>query len=494
MGLLSAVTAQRLALSIAAISGVSAYAQALPPRYDHVVIVVIENVNTDEIIGSPDAPYLNALASQGAYLSNLFAFTHQSSPNYGELFSGFHNNMTNGAPPAGAPLNTPNLGAELLHAGLSFAGYSQSLPEIGSTVWDDAAPYARRHNAWVNWENDAPDALPNQLPSNTNLRFDDFPAPGNFASLPTVSFVVPDNAHNMHDGARPESITNGDTWLRDNIDPYYQWAKTHNSLLIITPDEDNPYLAQSSPNYLRIPVIMAGANVKPGVEVPQTYTLHNLLRTVEDSYGLPHAAMANNVRPVVGPFIGDPNVTTTTFRNGLNEYSGVKDTQLRQATPNSNYARSTTLTTNFDDDPSTPGVTSDHTLLRFDDLFGAAPSQIPFDATILSAKLTTWTTSSGVSFSPVEIHRMLKSWNDTDTWASLGGAGIAADNVAAASAVDFTMPRQTSPTPSPSMSATPSSNGSTARPTTAGPSSPPAQATTRSSPPKASTPSVHRSK
>ena len=29
-----------------------------------------------------------------------------------------------------------------------------------------------------------------------------------------------------------------DAWLRDNLDPYLQWAKTHNSLLIVTQDEE----------------------------------------------------------------------------------------------------------------------------------------------------------------------------------------------------------------------------------------------------------------
>ena len=52
--------------------------------------------------------------------------------------------------------------------------------------------------------------------------------------------------------------------------------------------------------YGRIPTIMLGPNVKAGVTLPQTYTLHNVLRTVEDVYGVSHSAMANNVRPMVG--------------------------------------------------------------------------------------------------------------------------------------------------------------------------------------------------
>ena len=38
------------------------------------------------------------------------------------------------------------------------------------------------------------------------------------------------------DRATPARITNGDTWLHDNLDAYAQWAKTHNSLLNVTAD------------------------------------------------------------------------------------------------------------------------------------------------------------------------------------------------------------------------------------------------------------------
>ena len=73
----------------------------------------------------------------------------------------------------------------------------------------------------------------NHLPSATNKPFTQFPT--NFTLLPTVSFVVPTLAHDMHDGTRKQ----GDDWLLANMDAYAQWAKTHNSLLIVTWDKDD---------------------------------------------------------------------------------------------------------------------------------------------------------------------------------------------------------------------------------------------------------------
>jgi acid phosphatase len=64
-----------------------------------------------------------------------------------------------------------------------------------------------------------------------------------------------------------------DAWLRRNIEPYRRWAMSHNSLLIITWDEDeDDYTPVNDANgkrvakrYLNhIPTIMAGQGVIAG--------------------------------------------------------------------------------------------------------------------------------------------------------------------------------------------------------------------------------------
>src|SRR5947207_10928247 len=54
------------------------------------------------------------------------------------------------------------------------------------------------------------------------------------------------------------SIEKGDSWLRDNLNDYAVWAQTHNSLLIVTFDEDNNREGN------RIPTIFVGQMVQPG--------------------------------------------------------------------------------------------------------------------------------------------------------------------------------------------------------------------------------------
>src|SRR5256885_4346901 len=66
----------------------SALAQAPLPRPDHIVIVIEENKDYGQIVGSANAPYLNLLIEQGALLDRSYALHHPSQPNYIELFSG----------------------------------------------------------------------------------------------------------------------------------------------------------------------------------------------------------------------------------------------------------------------------------------------------------------------------------------------------------------------------------------------------------------------
>ena len=100
------------------------------PRPDHVVVVILENERRSSIIRSPHAPYLNKLAARGANLTRSYGVTHPSQPNYLALFSG----STHGVTSNGCPRRFPeagNLSHQLRTAGLSFAGYAESLPKVG---------------------------------------------------------------------------------------------------------------------------------------------------------------------------------------------------------------------------------------------------------------------------------------------------------------------------------------------------------------------------
>jgi acid phosphatase len=243
---------------------------AAVPTPAHIVIVVEENRSQSNIIGNKAAPFINQLAVNGAMMAQSFAEVHPSEPNYYALFAGSTLGVTKNICPVNGG-DTPNLGSELLAAGYSFVGFAESLPAVGSPACS-AGKYARKHVPWASFTN---------IPSSRSLPFSAFPAPANYASLPTVSLVIPNLDDDMHDG----SIAQGDAWLYQNLSQYAAWAKANNSLLILTWDEDD-----NTPRN-QIPTVFYGANVRPG-SYDETISHYNVLSTVEEMYGLPKLGFA----------------------------------------------------------------------------------------------------------------------------------------------------------------------------------------------------------
>lgn len=78
--------------SSSAASGASAASGV--PAPDHVVVVVFENHAYSQVIDSSSSPYINSLKTGGANLSQSYAETHPSQPNYFTLFSGSTQGIT----------------------------------------------------------------------------------------------------------------------------------------------------------------------------------------------------------------------------------------------------------------------------------------------------------------------------------------------------------------------------------------------------------------
>lgn len=254
------------------------------PKPAHIIIVMEENHGYDEIIGSSNAPYITQLSKEGALFTDSHGVTHPSQPNYLALFSGATQGVTDDkCLDNETPYNSSNLAALLLTKGLTFKGYAQNLPAAGSlvcasqkSVLTGADLYARKHCPWVNWQGDAANDIPDSL-SQPMTGF-----PKDFNTLPTVSFVIPDMDHDMHNIGAPgdtAAIRRGDQWLKENLGAYVEWAKSHNSLLLLTFDEDDFKTVN------HIPTIIVGGPVKAG-KYDEHINHYNLLHTIESMYGI----------------------------------------------------------------------------------------------------------------------------------------------------------------------------------------------------------------
>jgi acid phosphatase len=208
---------------------------------------MMENHSFDQIFAGGNAPYLRSLAKDGAVFTKSYGVAHPSQPNYFALFSG----STQGVMDDNShDLGGPNLATELAAVGKRFVGYV----EAGSP---------RKHNPWESFV----DAKAVEQP------FTAFPT--DFTSLPAVGFVIPNLSNDMHDGP----VERADAWLRQHLDSYANWAKSNNSLLIVTFDEDDSHSGN------RIFTLFYGAGVKPG-QYGTKIDHYDVLRTVEDIEGL----------------------------------------------------------------------------------------------------------------------------------------------------------------------------------------------------------------
>ena len=277
----------------------SCVTQAAVPAFDHVVIVIMENHAYNEIIGSPNAPYINNLATTGVNFTQSYAVSHPSEPNYLAMFSGSTQGVTGDPCPLSFP-GVANLASQLLAAGHSFVGYSEGLPAAGSTACSSGL-YARKHSPWINFDT---------VPASSNQPFSAFPS--DYTLLPTLSYVIPNLCNDMHNC----SIATGDTWLQTNLGGYVAWSKMHNSLLILTWDEDD---ASAGNN---IVTIFAGANIVPG-SYAETTGHYRMLATLESMYGLAPLGGAIGLAPITD--IWSQNI----FTDGFDGSPPVVDLDLR---------------------------------------------------------------------------------------------------------------------------------------------------------------------
>jgi phosphatidylinositol-3-phosphatase len=243
-------------------------------RPDHVVIVVLENKRYDGVIGHAQTPYISGLAKRGANFSNAYGETHPSQPNYLALFSGSTQGVSDNRC-THSFTGVANLATQLLQAGRSFTGYAEGLPSVGWTGCS-RGQYVRRHNPWVNFTD---------VPATSNRPLRDFPI--DFSRLPTVSFIVPGLCHDMHDCPKGKA----DAWLHTALGGYLAWANTHNSILILTFDEDN------KTDHNHIPTVVLGPSVRPANHT-ERIDHYSLLRTIEDWYGLAPLGLAAQRQPL----------------------------------------------------------------------------------------------------------------------------------------------------------------------------------------------------
>jgi Phosphoesterase family len=160
-------------------------------QLDHVFLIYMENKGVGDIVGSPNAPYINSLINTEDYDSNYFALGHPSDPNYIRPLGGSDFGIDYN--PAGNVIDANSLMQEMDQAGISWAGYAQGMPFPGDLVSSgdysvDQLPFAQFSYVFDN----TPAYLQEHLLPLTDLSTD-LQDPNTF---PEFTWIAADEANN----------------------------------------------------------------------------------------------------------------------------------------------------------------------------------------------------------------------------------------------------------------------------------------------------------
>ena len=123
----------------------------------------------------------------------------------------------------------------------------------------------------------------------------------------------------------------------------------------------------------------------------------------------------------------DAQTTTVIFQEGVAGYGGTVDTHVMEFEPATGHGVMDSVEWDGDD-PFGTGLEK-IALVRFDDIFGSGPGQVPTGATIQDATLTYTVFNSG---HPADVHEVLVDWSQGETYNTFGGdPGVQGDEYGA---------------------------------------------------------------
>ncbi len=264
---------------------------------------MLENKEFGTVIGNPQMPYFNRLAAENTLLSQYYAITHPSLPNYlalvgGDTF-GIDYNCTD------CFLDAPSL-PDLLEAwGLSWKTYQESMPApcFQGSRW----PYAQKHNPFIYFN----PIRQNQARCQSHIvPFAQLKEDIAAEDLPNYIFITPNECNDAHDC----SLKTADAWLQETLSwlqPALE-AASDRWLIVLTWDEGQG--AHSCCNLPpeaggRVATVLISPLAQKGLTDDTPYTHYSLLKTIATSWGMPPLGLAASPETplILRPWVLPPN-------------------------------------------------------------------------------------------------------------------------------------------------------------------------------------------
>ena len=269
------------------------------PDFTHIVVIFFENHEYDSVIGNHSMPYFNSLAGENTLLTQYYAVTHPSLPNYISTFGGdtfgINSDCTN------CFLQEPSLADQIEASGRTWRAYLEDMPRPCFT--GDYFAYAQKHNPFIYFD---PIRLDTARCNQSIVPLTQLNRDLAAGRLPNFIYIMPNLCNSAHDTINPLcSLGTADHWLAGTLQMLLAYlqprATAEPYLIVITWDEGQTNhsccgLPASAGG--RVATLLISPLAKSGFQDATPYTHYSLLKTIETSWGLPllgHAADPGNV-------------------------------------------------------------------------------------------------------------------------------------------------------------------------------------------------------
>ena len=314
-----------------------------PVVVQHVIVVMMENLSYNQVVGSTNAPYQTSLAGQCGVAPTDFGATHTSAANYLAVSAGeYPAKSTPGCGSVKACADSSNnLYNQLTTAGLTWNGFMEAMPsacdpQSSGTNSSSHDEYSNGHNPIIFYtdipaaECQADDIGVSDLTAQSGAFWNDLQD----QTLPSFSWVTPDTSDDNEAAGSPVAAEQtGDAWLQKFIGTVQQSNsyQSGNTLVLVSYDEGNgpdkvngedctnesldlPVTNGVSAHQesCHVPLFVVYPYTPAGDSDATFFDHYSITKTVEDLLGLPYLAHAGDAQTnsLVGHFGIPAGVTT----------------------------------------------------------------------------------------------------------------------------------------------------------------------------------------
>jgi hypothetical protein len=259
----------------------------------HIAVIVMENEEYRDIVGSSSTPYINQLSRRYGLVASMYATTHPSLPNYLALTGGSTFGIDSDC--TDCSVHRSGLADQMARAHLSWKAYMEDLPHPCFTG-AQSGDYAKKHDPFAYYTGVTGNRgqCANIVPL-TALQGDE-----RAHRLPRFVWITPNLCHDMHDC----SPAVGDRFLARLV-PSLLTALGPRGLLVLTWDEgttDDGCCRLAAGGH--IAAVVAGAGARRASRLNRPVDDYSVLQTIEDLLGLPRLrGAACSCTPSLAPLV-----------------------------------------------------------------------------------------------------------------------------------------------------------------------------------------------